>query len=63
MMTHRMASASLAIPNTNAPLAFLMFSDGWYARPRSEPALNGATWAYLAEVGYNPLTTRLPRRD
>lgn len=49
-----------AIPNTDAPVAFLTFHDGWYARPLSEPALNGTSWAYLVEVGYNPFVMELP---
>ena len=52
----------LAIPNTDAEAPFRNFSDGWVTRPRSEPALNGTNWAYLAEVGYNPLTTPASRR-
>ncbi len=48
------------IPNTDAPVAFLTFHDGWKARPRSESALNGTTWTYFAECRYNPFTAHLP---
>jgi len=48
------------IPNTDAAEPLPTFSDGWPARPRSEPALNGTNWAYLASVGYNPFTMRIP---
>ncbi len=54
--------AGLAIPNTDATTPFQTFMDGWMARPRWEPALNGTNWAYLAEVGYNPFTMPLPDR-
>lgn len=56
------AAQGLAVPNTNALLTFRTFQDGWYARPRSEPALNGTNWAYLAEAAYNPFVAELPRR-
>ena len=56
------ASTGLAVPNTNAILTFRTFQDGWYARPRSEPALNGTNWTYLAEAAYNPFVAELPRR-
>ena len=49
-----------AIPNTDAPIAFRTFQDGWRARPSTEPALNGTTWTYFGEVGYNPFTMPLP---
>ena len=47
---------AVAIPNTDAPEPIKTFTDGWYARPDTEPALNGTTWTYFAEAGYNPLT-------
>lgn len=50
---------AVAIPNTDAPEAVKTFADGWYARPWTEPALNGTTWAYFAEAGVNPFTTPL----
>ncbi|MBI4597732.1 MAG: hypothetical protein HY737_04935 [Candidatus Omnitrophica bacterium] len=58
----RQSVGGMAVPNTNAAMAIHTFSDGWYARPRSEPALNGTTWTYFSEVSYNPLTADLPRR-
>ena len=65
VVRHALASPpqGVAVPNTDAVLAFLTFRDGWYARPRSEPALNGTNWAYLAEVGYNPFVMKAPRRE
>lgn len=56
-------SGGIAIPNTSAAVPLRTFSDGWFARPRSEPALNGTNWAYLREAGYNPFTMELPRRN
>jgi len=50
---------AVAIPNTDAPEPLKTFADGWFARPDSEPALNGTTWTYFAEVGFNPWTTPL----
>ena len=55
-------SGGMAIPNTNARFPVRTFQDGWYARPRNEPALNGTTWTYFSEAGYNPFTMELPRR-
>ena len=51
-----------AIPNTDAPIAFRTFQDGWRARPSTEPALNGTTWTYFGEVGYNPFVMPLSHR-
>ena len=51
---------AVAIPNTDALEPLKTFSDGWYARPWTEPALNGTTWAYFVEMGFNPLTSSLP---
>ena len=53
----------VAIPNTDSPEPFKTFADGWTARPWTEPALNGTTWAYFVETGFNPLTTSLPVRS
>ncbi len=51
----------VAIPNTDAPEPCRSFSDGWIARPWSEAALNGTTWAYFVETGFNPFLHDLPR--
>ena len=53
----------VALPNTDAPQPFQTFMDGWMAQSKNEPALNGTNWAYLAAVGYNPLTMKLPKSD
>lgn len=45
---------AVAIPNTDAAEPVLSFADGWIARPWTEPAVNGTTWAYFAESGLNP---------
>ncbi len=45
---------AVAIPNTDAPEPIRTFADGWLARPWTEPATNGTTWAYFAETGLNP---------
>lgn len=58
----RISPTLVALPNTSATVPFRTFHDGWDARPRSEPALNGTNWAYLVEVQYNPFTTALPRK-
>ena len=50
-----LAGGGVAIPNTDSPEPVKTFADGWYARPATEPALNGTTWAYLVEIGCNPL--------
>lgn len=52
----------VAIPNTDSPEPFKTFADGWIARPWTEPALNGTTWTYFVETGFNPFTTNLPVR-
>ena len=46
---------AIAIPNTDAPEPIRTFADGWIARPSTEPALNGTTWTYFVEAGFNPL--------
>ncbi|GEM_PF-3488513 len=51
-----------AIPTTAAVLPFLTFMGGWETRPSSEPALNGTTWAYFGEVGYNPFVHAMVKR-
>lgn len=56
------AGAGAAIPTTSAVVPFLTFMGGWEARPSAEPALNGTTWAYFAEVGYNPFTDAMVQR-
>ncbi|HEX9780838.1 MAG TPA: hypothetical protein VGB20_06470 [bacterium] len=53
--------AGLAVPNTDAPEPVRTFSDGWLARPATEPALNGTTWTYFVGAGFNPFT--MPLRD
>lgn len=61
VMEYRLPVAkTMALPNTAAPLPTKTFLDGWDARPRSEPALNGTNWGYFAEADYNPFTTPLP---
>lgn len=50
---------AVAIPNTDAPEPVRTFSDGWIARPWTEPALNGTAWAYFVETGFNPWTMSL----
>lgn len=45
---------AVAIPNTDAAEPVRTFADGWIARPWTEPATNGTTWAYFAESGLNP---------
>ncbi len=52
-------NGAVAIPNTDSREPVLTFADGWLARPVQEPALNGTTWAYLSDVGYNPYTASL----
>ncbi|MBI3996229.1 MAG: hypothetical protein HY352_01095 [Candidatus Omnitrophica bacterium] len=49
-----LSRGAVAIPNTDAPEPVRTFADGWVARPSMEPALNGTTWTYFAEVGLNP---------
>lgn len=61
VMEYRLPVAkAVALPNTASALPARTFLDGWEARPRSEPALNGTNWAYLSDVEYNPFTTPLP---
>ena len=49
----------IAIPNTDSREPVRTFADGWVARPDNEPALNGTTWAYFSDVGFNPYTGTL----
>ena len=51
---------AVAIPNTDAPEPIRTFADGWVARPSTEPALNGTTWTYFVEAGFNPLLPSSP---
>ncbi len=51
-----LAGNAVAIPNTDAPEPVRTFADGWVARPMDEPAVNGTTWAYFVESGFNPFT-------
>ncbi len=52
---------TIAIPNTDSRQPIRTFADGWVARPENEPALNGTTWAYFSDVGFNPYTGTLLR--
>lgn len=54
-----LAANAVGIPNTDAPEPLKSFSDGWVARPCNEPAVNGTTWTYFVESGFNPLAISL----
>lgn len=49
-----LAGTGVAVPNTDAEEPMRTFADGWIARPCTEPAVNGTTWTYFVETGYNP---------
>ena len=63
VLRHRLtADGGTAIPNTDSADPVRTFSDGWVARPCTEPALNGTTWAYFAMTGFNPFAAPLTMR-